>query len=145
MPLTYFIILASLLTQQLHAQSAPITVDGESDFGLDESVVSGMLYGSWRISAKHGLGMQLFRIDRQGSTLAFDKNFGNLNVNGVVALSDQSQFYYANYSYTFKSKQASSGCSSMVEHQLPKLRMWVRFPSPAPTRPHPSGGGRGKP
>ena len=25
-----------------------------------------------------------------------------------------------------------SGCSSMVEHQLPKLRMRVRFPSPAP-------------
>jgi len=136
LPIKYFIILASLLAQQLHAQSAPtsdddlnrelvfgiaasvnrfsssynvidsgglpITIDGESDFGLDESVVSGMLYGSWRINGKHGLGMQLFRIDRQGSTLAFDKNFGNLNVNGVVALSDQSQFYYANYSYTFK-------------------------------------------
>ena len=25
------------------------------------------------------------------------------------------------------------GCSSMVEHQLPKLNTWVRFPSPAPT------------
>src|SRR3990170_3045865 len=24
------------------------------------------------------------------------------------------------------------GCSSMAEHQLPKLRTWVRFPSPAP-------------
>ena len=24
------------------------------------------------------------------------------------------------------------GCSSMVEPQLPKLMMWVRFPSPAP-------------
>jgi len=82
--------------------SLPITIDGESDFGLDESVVSGMLYGSWRISGKHGLGMQLFRIDRQGSALAFDENFGILNVDGVVALSDQSRFYYANYSYTFK-------------------------------------------
>ena len=27
----------------------------------------------------------------------------------------------------------SSGCSSMVELQLPKLVTWVRFPSPAPT------------
>jgi hypothetical protein len=80
----------------------PITIDGESDFGLDETVVSGMLYGSWRINGKHGLGIQLFRIDRQGSTLAFDKNFGNLNVNGEVGLSDQSRFYYANYSYTLK-------------------------------------------
>jgi hypothetical protein len=138
--LKYFIILTSLLAQQLHAQSAPtsdddlnrelvfgiaasvnrfnssysvvdsgslpITVDGESDFGLDESVVSGMLYGSWRISGKHGLGMQLFRIDRQGSTLAFDENFGNLNVNGVVALSDQSKFYYVNYSYTLKEDES---------------------------------------
>ena len=25
----------------------------------------------------------------------------------------------------------AGGCSSMVEHQLPKLRTWVRFPSPA--------------
>src|SRR6185503_3891378 len=24
------------------------------------------------------------------------------------------------------------GCSSMAEHQLPKLNTWVRFPSPAP-------------
>ena len=86
----------------LNTSGLPISIDGETDFGLDESVVSGMLYGSWRINSKHGLGMQLFRIDRQGSTLAFDKNFGNLNVNGVVALSDQSRFYYVNYSYTFK-------------------------------------------
>lgn len=27
----------------------------------------------------------------------------------------------------------SRGCSSMVEHQLPKLNTWVRFPSPAPS------------
>ena len=31
------------------------------------------------------------------------------------------------------SAQASArGCSSMVEHELPKLDTWVRFPSPAP-------------
>ena len=24
------------------------------------------------------------------------------------------------------------GCNSVVEYQLPKLAMWVRFPSPAP-------------
>ena len=29
----------------------------------------------------------------------------------------------------------SCGCSSMVEHQLPKLRTRVRFPSPAPGKP----------
>ena len=80
----------------------PITIDGESDFGLDESVVSAMLYGSWRINGKHGLGMQLFRIDRQGTALAFDKTFGTLKVDGVVSLSDQTRFYYANYSYTLK-------------------------------------------
>ena len=80
----------------------PITIDGESDFGLDESVVSAMLYGSWRISGKHGLGMQLFRIDRQGSALAIDKTFGILKVDGVVSLSDQTRFYYVNYSYTLK-------------------------------------------
>ena len=140
LPIKYFIILASLLAQQLHAQPAststddlnrelvfgiaasmnrfnssynvidsgglPITIDGESDFGLDESVVSAMLYGSWRINGKHGLGMQLFRIDRQGSAFAFDENFGNLNVNGTVALSDQSQFFYVNYSYTFKEDES---------------------------------------
>ena len=82
--------------------SLPITIDGESDFGLDESVVSAMLYGSWRISGKHGLGIQLFRIDRQGTALAFDKTFGILKVDGVVSLSDQTRFYYANYSYTLK-------------------------------------------
>ena len=27
---------------------------------------------------------------------------------------------------------AERGCSSMAEHQLPKLNTWVRFPSPAP-------------
>src|SRR5216683_3346594 len=30
----------------------------------------------------------------------------------------------------------SRGCSSMAEHQLPKLTVRVRFPSPAPTRNH---------
>ena len=94
-PLKYFMILASLLAQQLHAQSAPtsdddlnrelvfgiaasvnrfnssysvvdsgslpITIDGESDFGLDESVVSGMLYGSWRISVNRHANMTHFR------------------------------------------------------------------------------------
>src|SRR5687767_2092637 len=31
-----------------------------------------------------------------------------------------------------------SGCSSMVELQLPKLLAWVRFPSPAPHFPAPA-------
>ena len=31
------------------------------------------------------------------------------------------------------------GCSSSVEHQLPKLNRGVRFPSPAPKKMHPSG------
>src|ERR1035438_9425916 len=32
----------------------------------------------------------------------------------------------------YKSALTMSGCSSMVERQLPKLHTWVRFPSPAP-------------
>ena len=33
-----------------------------------------------------------------------------------------------------KSRRKMRGCSSMVEPQPSKLVVWVRFPSPAPTR-----------
>src|SRR3546814_9435415 len=39
--------------------------------------------------------------------------------------------------------RSPSGCSSMVELQLPKLLAWVRFPSPAP--PHHSADFRRSP
>ena len=50
---------------------------------------------------------------------------------------------YRRISVAFPKKPAiirpTRGCSSSVEHQLPKLNRGVRFPSPAPKKMHPSG------
>jgi hypothetical protein len=78
-----------------------IFVDGEQSLGLPTTDVSPQLYGAWRINNKHGLGFTYFSANRVGSTIAIDKNLGDLNVTGDVEVSDKSRFYYLNYSYTF--------------------------------------------
>lgn len=79
----------------------PIFVSGEGTLGLDETVLVPIFYGEWNITPRHALGFHYFGVDREGSALAVNQDFGSLSVDGVLRARDQSSFYYLNYSYAF--------------------------------------------
>ena len=70
--------------------------------GLPESNLIPALYGAWRISPKHSLGFHAFNINRTGSDIAVNRDFGSVSIDGVITVSDKSSFYYLNYGYTLK-------------------------------------------
>jgi hypothetical protein len=80
-----------------------VFLDGEGTLGLPEIQSIPIIYGYWRPSERHGLGFSTFRIDREATLLAFNENFGDLNLTGQVTLTDQSRFYYLTYNYTLHS------------------------------------------
>jgi hypothetical protein len=80
----------------------PIFIDGEGLLGLPESNMNPLFYGAWRINSKHGVGFHTFSIDREGSDIRVNNNFGDVSIDGKITASDKSSFYYLNYSYTFK-------------------------------------------
>jgi hypothetical protein len=82
--------------------SIPLFVDGEGLLGLPDSNVNPVLYGAWRINPKHSLGFHWFNINRVGSDIAVDRDFGSVSITGVITASDKSSFYYLNYGYTLK-------------------------------------------
>jgi hypothetical protein len=77
-----------------------IFVDAESSLGLPESKVIPLIYGYWRPSERHGLGFGYFSIRRESEILAIDRNFGDLSVNGLARLADDTRFYSLTYNYT---------------------------------------------
>jgi hypothetical protein len=82
--------------------SIPIYIDGEGLLGLPKSNLVPALYGAWRINRKHSLGFHAFNINRTGSDIAVDRDFGSVSIDGVITASDKSSFYYLNYGYTLK-------------------------------------------
>lgn len=76
-----------------------VLVDGEGSFGLPESQTIPIVYGAARINEKHSVGFYTFHVSREGTALAVDRDFGDLNVNGTVAFSDRTSFSYMNYRY----------------------------------------------
>lgn len=76
-----------------------ILIDGEGSFGLPESQTIPILYGAARINRKHGIGFYAFRVNREGTALAVNGDYGGLNVNGTVMFSDRTSFSYLNYRY----------------------------------------------
>jgi hypothetical protein len=83
----------------------PIFIDGEGTLGLEETTAIPILYGTWNIAGRHGIGFRYFRIDREGSDLAIDKQLGSLSINGILTAHDQSSFYQLNYYYAFQSNE----------------------------------------
>lgn len=79
----------------------PIFVSGEGTLGLDETVLVPIFYGEWNITPRHALGFHYFGVDREGSALAVNQEFGSLSVDGLLQARDESSFYYLNYSYAF--------------------------------------------
>jgi hypothetical protein len=76
-----------------------IFVDGESSFGLPETQLMPILYGGLRINKRHGFAFHIFNINRNGDDIQVNEDFGRLQVNGRVQLSDKSTFAYFNYMY----------------------------------------------
>jgi len=64
-----------------------------------------LIYGQWHFAERHAIGFHYFRIDREGSALAVDRQFDALRINGVLRAQDKSSFYYLNYSYVFQSNE----------------------------------------
>lgn len=75
-------------------------IDGEGTLGLPASQLTPMIYGVYRPSPKHGFGFSYFGIDREASAIAVDKNFGDVNIKGDVALSDRTRFLTLSYNLT---------------------------------------------
>jgi hypothetical protein len=76
-----------------------IFVDGESSFGLPETQLMPIFYGGLRINKRHGFAFHIFNINRNGDDIQVNEDFGRLQVNGRVQLSDKSTFAYFNYMY----------------------------------------------
>jgi hypothetical protein len=85
-----------------------IFVDGEGSFGLPETQTIPLLYGAARINEKHAVGFYTFRVSREGTALAVNADYGNLNVNGAVTFRDRTSFSYLNYRYTFFDDQQTT-------------------------------------
>ncbi len=76
-----------------------IFLDGEGSFGLPETKSMPILYGAARINEKHGIGFYTFRLDREGTALSVNRNFGRLYVDGSVSFSDRTDFSYLAWQY----------------------------------------------
>ena len=76
-----------------------IFLDGEGSFGLPETKSMPIFYGAARIHEKHGIGFYSFRLNREGTALAIDRDFGRLNVNGSVVFSDRTNISYLTWRY----------------------------------------------
>ena len=76
-----------------------IFFDGEGSLGLPETRTAPILYGSARINEKHGVEFYTFRIQREGTALAIDRNFGKLSVNGAISFNDRTNFSYVAWNY----------------------------------------------
>ena len=76
-----------------------IFIDGEGSLGLPETRVSPILYGGARINEKHGVEFYAFRIQREGTAIGIDRNFGELSVNGSISFYDRTNFSYLAWNY----------------------------------------------
>lgn len=76
-------------------------VDAEGTLGLPESETVGVIYGRYRFSKKHALGFSTFRVRRENALFADHVNLGDWTITGTATLTDNTSFYFLNYSYTF--------------------------------------------
>lgn len=76
-------------------------VDAEGTLGLPESDTLGIIYGRYRFSKKHALGFSTFRVKRENVLFADKLNLGDWTISGTATLTDKTEFYFLNYTYTF--------------------------------------------
>lgn len=82
-------------------------VDAEGTLGLPEKENIPVVFGRYRFSKKHALGFSAFRVRRESTLFADELNLGNFTITGEATLSDETSFYYLNYTYTFMQDERS--------------------------------------
>lgn len=75
-------------------------VDAEGTLGLPEEDTNPIIFGRYRFSKKHAIGFSTFRVRRQVSYSADNLNVGDYTLSGEATLTDRTQFYFLNYTYT---------------------------------------------
>jgi len=71
----------------------------EGMLGLDKTQFIPAIYGFWLPAKRHWVGFSFFTIDREGNSVAVNRDIGNVNVTGNILVSDRSSFYYLSYNY----------------------------------------------
>jgi hypothetical protein len=87
--------------------SNSIFVDAEGTLGLPETDVSPAFFGRYRFSRRHSIGFSYWSLKRSNTFISPEIGVGDFEVSGSVEISDRSQFYYLNYSYTLMEDQRS--------------------------------------
>jgi hypothetical protein len=82
-------------------------VDSEGTLGLPEQENVGIVFGRYRFSKKHALGFSAFRVRRENKLFADQVNLGGFTITGEATLTDNTRFYYLNYTYTFMQDKRS--------------------------------------
>jgi len=74
-------------------------ISPEGMLGLEKTQFIPTIYGFWHPAKRHWVGFSYFTIQREGSAVSVNRDFGNVNVNGNILMSDRSSFYYLSYNY----------------------------------------------
>ena len=90
------------------ATDRSVFVDVEGTLGLPETDAVTILYGSYRISQKHGIGFSYFRVSRESSIFHIDENLGDVRITGDVRFRDDTDFLNLFYSRVLFSDDRSS-------------------------------------
>lgn len=78
-----------------------VFVDSEGSLGLPEEDTIGIVFGRYRFSEKHAIGFSTFRVRRENRLLDGQATLGDYTITGRATLTDRTNFYYLNYTYTF--------------------------------------------
>lgn len=76
-------------------------VDLEGSLGLDEDKAIPFVMGGYGFNEKHSLDFSYFRFNRDSTLIAIDEEFGPVEIDGNVTLTDETSFGSLNYGYTF--------------------------------------------
>jgi hypothetical protein len=90
------------------ATDRSVFVDVEGTLGLPETDGVPILYGSYQISQKHGIGFSYFRVSRKSSIFKIDENLGDVRITGDVRFRDDTQYLNLFYSRVLFSDDRSS-------------------------------------
>jgi hypothetical protein len=80
------------------ATDRSVFIDTEGTLGLPETDGVLILYGSYQISQKHGIGSSYFRVSRKSSIFNIDENLDDVRITGDVRFRDDTQYLNLFYS-----------------------------------------------
>ena len=90
------------------ATDRSVFIDTEGTLGLPETDGVPILYGSYQISQKHGIGFSYFRVSRKSSIFNIDENLDDVHITGDVRFRDDTQYLNLFYSRVLFSDDRSS-------------------------------------